>query len=137
MKILKSKNLNKSIILYLLYSTLLYIFNLIYSQTHNYFSIFSTFSFLIPFVLGFGIVLIIKIKKIRIPKISFYLYNLATIFLSNYFLFKGIFEITEIFNKYTNILLYISIFLFIISFMFLLPICFLHFFPIDPTISSK
>ena len=137
MNILNTKTLQKSIILYLIYTVILIAFNLIGKYLYHISSIFINFAFLIPLILGFGILLIIKIKKIKITKLSFLFYNLAIIMLSFYSIYKGIAEIYRISNELLNILFYTSNILFILSFLSLLPIIFLHFFPIDSTISSK
>ena len=137
MNILNTKTLQKSIILYLIYTVILIAFNLIGKYLYHISSIFINFAFLIPFILGFSILLIIKIKKIKITKLSFLFYNLAIIMLSFYSIYKGIAEIYRISNELLNILFYTSNILFILSFLSLLPIIFLHFFPIDFTISSK
>ena len=133
---LNAKILNKSTILYLLYSTFLLIFSLIYSQTHYRTSSYINYTFLIPFILGFGTLSIIKWKKIKVAKLNFLFYNLATISLSMYFICKGITEYIN-YSTYINILLYLTVILFIISFLLLLPTIFLHFFPIDITNFSK
>ena len=133
---LNAKILNKSIILYLLYSAFLLIFNLLYSQTHYCTSSYINYTFLIPFILGFGTLSIIKRKKIKLAKLNFLFYNLATISLSIYFICKGITEYIN-YSTYINILLYLTVILFIISFLLLLPTIFLHFFPIVITNSSK
>lgn len=137
MNILNTKTLQKSIILYLIYTIILIAFSLLGKYLYHISSIFINFAFLIPFILGFSILLIIKIKKIKITKISFLFYNLAIVMLSFYSIYKGIAEIYRISNKLLNILFYTSNILFILSFLSLLPIIFLHFFPIDSTISSK
>lgn len=137
MNILNTKTLQKSIILYLIYTIILIAFSLLGKYLYHISSIFINFAFLIPFILGFSILLIIKIKKIKITKISFLFYNLAIVMLSFYSIYKGIAEIYRISNELLNILFYTSNILFILSFLSLLPIIFLHFFPIDSTISSK
>ena len=122
---LNAKILNKSTILYLLYSTFLLIFSLIYSQTHYRTSSYINYTFLIPFILGFGTLSIIKWKKIKVAKLNFLFYNLATISLSIYFICKGITEYIN-YSTYINILLYLSDILLKSDSVYLVCCCGLH-----------
>lgn len=118
MSILDINFFKKQSIVYFFASVFCMLFGLIYEIfSHNVYSNYMIFAFLIPLILGSGISLIIIKNNIRINRISMNLYNASVATFTIYSIFNGVLEIYGTTNNLINIYLYVGLLLIIFSFI--------------------
>jgi len=106
----------KQSIIYLIQSIGILIFSLIYeSFSHDVYSPFMMYAFLIPLILGFIPSLILRLTKRKVSKWTITFYNLAIATLTIYSLLKGFLEIYGTTNSLINVYIYATIALFILA----------------------
>lgn len=105
---------------YLIFTIFIMIFGYVYELfSHNVYSIYMQYAFLIPLVLGLLLFIVIYLFKKEINRnIGITLYNNAVITLTVYSLLKGVLEIYGTTNILLSIFLYEAYLLFILSFIY-------------------
>lgn len=110
-------DIKKQSIYFLILSIIVLIFSLIYELfSHNVYSVFMEYSFVIPLLNSLILFIIYKLNK-NINKISNVLFNLSVITLTIYSIVRGIFEIYGTTNSLINIyLVVVCLFIMLIIF---------------------
>lgn len=102
----------KELVIYLLVSAITLIFSLVYAQfSHNVYSPYMQYAFLIPLVLGGGGTLLLAKLKIKVASKKKIIYRLLVATILVYSIIRGVLEIYGTTNSLLNVYLIASAFL--------------------------